>query len=135
MFSVNSYIIFIPLPVSTIWSIYKVFHLILFWDKLLVLGEKKGGTQLNKMEHWKNEAINSPSALPRLLQCGRSWGSGGPQESQTSEGASREGNAAEAISDLHWADNIQHADFCSRLEFIFSHYMCVRRAKKTEDGK
>lgn len=38
---------------------------ILFWDKLLVLGgKKKGGTQLNKMEHWKSEAINSPSALP-----------------------------------------------------------------------
>lgn len=40
MFSVNSCVTFIPLPVSTIWSIYKVFHLILFWDRQLVW--KKG---------------------------------------------------------------------------------------------
>ena len=50
MFSVNCYIISIPLPFPTIWSIYKVFHLILFWGKSASLEKMEGGTKLNKME-------------------------------------------------------------------------------------
>lgn len=50
MFSVNYYIISIPLPVSTIWSIYKDFHLIPFWDRLLVWKKVEGRTELNKTE-------------------------------------------------------------------------------------
>lgn len=48
MFSVNSYITFIPLLVSPIWSIYEVFHLILFWGQTACL--EKMDRQLSKMD-------------------------------------------------------------------------------------
>ena len=49
MFFVNSYITFIPLLVSTIWSIYEVFHLILFWGQTACL-EEMDRQQLSKMD-------------------------------------------------------------------------------------
>lgn len=64
MFSVNSCIIFIPPPVSTIWSIYKVFHWILFWDRLLVWRGRNGGTQLSTMESQARELSPASQHCP-----------------------------------------------------------------------
>lgn len=76
MFSVNCYIISIPLSVSTIWNIYKVFHLTLFGGKR---GEREGGTELKnkttttiggeqKTRVRGNEVINSTADAAPLPQ-------------------------------------------------------------------
>ena len=69
VFSVNSYITCIPLPVSTIWSIYNVFHLILFGDKWLVSEKRTDNNEVT----WRPGAAlqTAPSGGPRS-------GRGGP---------------------------------------------------------
>ena len=66
VFSVNSYITCNPLPVSTIWSIYNVFHLILFGDKWLVSEKRTDNNQVT----WRPGAAlqTAPSGGPPLRE-------------------------------------------------------------------
>lgn len=83
MFSVNSYIILIPFPVSTIWSIYKVFHLIPFFFGQTACLEKVEEQQLNTMERAGTEAINSLISIALLPKGGMSRILVGTQEDRT----------------------------------------------------
>lgn len=61
--SVNSCITCTPLPVSTIWSIYNVFHLILFGDKWLV---SENWTDTTKQRGARAASLQTaPSGAPR----------------------------------------------------------------------